>query len=100
MKPFKAKDRVGRIWQVECSAAKDDYICAIMDMDGLSREGAEEYVESIIKTDPNTLEIWWYEQILPYGDIVKKYGVLIQDITQEEKENIIDRITNGEMEDV
>lgn len=100
MKPLKAKDSVGRIWQVEYSAVKDDYISAVMDTHGLSREGAEEYVENIIKTDPNTLEIWWYEQILPYGDLVKEYGVLIRDVTQEEKEAIMDRITNGGMENV
>lgn len=100
MKPFKAKDSVGRIWQVEYSAVKEDYIKAVMDMDRISRKDAKKYVSDIIQDDPKELTSWWYEQILPYGDLVKHCGVLVQDITQEEKEDIIDRITNGWMENV
>lgn len=100
MTHFKAKDGVGRFWCVDRNFVKEDYVKAVMDMDDVSEKDAREYVDNIIENDPDTIDIWWYEQILPYGDLVKHYGVLIQDITQEEKEDIIDRITNGWMKDV
>lgn len=45
MKEYKAIDAVGRIWAVSEDAVKEDYIKAIMQMDGTSYDEAKTYVK-------------------------------------------------------
>lgn len=98
MKTYKVRDAAGRIWEVPQSAVFNDYVEAIMDMDGVEKDIAQDYVE---RQGEEALEIWWWEQVFPYASLVMNYGEIVEYISVEEKERIINSIAaKGYMEEV
>lgn len=86
MKVYIAKDSVGRIWHVPYSKVVEDYVEAVMQMDGVERDVA---LEHVLEQGEGAIDSWWYEQVLPYADIVMSYGELVVDISEEQRDSII-----------
>lgn len=96
MKTYRCRDSLGRVWEVNHEAVKGDYIQAIMQIDDLSYEEVKEYIES-----QEDISYWWYEQMLPYPVLVMDKGVLVKDITEEEKEDALTSFAvRGWMEEI
>lgn len=90
---YKAVDNIGRTWTVSGEAVLEDYIKFLMQADNLSHEVATKQA-----TEGEFPEYWWYEQVVVYPEIVMQIGYMIEDISDEDKQQVLERTAKIHME--
>lgn len=86
MKWYKAIDAIGREWVVSREAVLEDYIKYLMQADNLTQEEADKKGR-----EGEFPEYWWYEQVVVYPDVVMEIGVMTKDISDKDKQSVLER---------
>ena len=92
---YKAKDFIGRVWGVRKETVLADYVKFLMREDNLSQEDA-----TIAAMEDGFPEYWWYEQFVPYPDYVIAHGLLLEDISDERKRELLNGLATRSMIDI
>lgn len=89
MKKWIVRDAVGREYEVTLDAVRRDYVDAIKQMDGLSEEEAQAYVDEEAKQKANWTDYWFPEQMAGSLRAVQSLGTLVKDIDDAKKNLIV-----------
>lgn len=89
MKKWIVRDAVGREYEVTLDAVRRDYADAIKQMDGLTEQEAQDYLDEEAKQKANWQDYWFPEQMADSLATIQSVGRLIKDISDDKKDEIV-----------
>lgn len=81
---YRVKDGIGRIWEVDKSVVRADYIQAIAALDNKSFDEVADTLD-----ENEDLDYWWKEQIRDDFEFVSAWGRLVKDISPAQKKAVL-----------
>lgn len=94
-KGYYAKDSIGRKWFVSNEAVREDYIESLQQIEEISKEEAASRADTTPEGE-GWRAYWFEEQIAPDPYIVFSLGELVEDISKDEKQALIDALARQE----